>query len=255
MTACPDKMLLLHGFVDGELDAANSLAIEAHLRGCAGCSEELERIDAVRARIAASDLAYRAPDALRARIEAALDAEMAPMPTAANDTAAPGRFRFAAGALTGLAAGVALMLAIPMVTQPSVQDQLVASHVRSLLAGHLTDVPTSDRHTVKPWFNGKIDYAPPVPELSEEGFPLAGGRLDYVDGRVVAAIVYHRRLHSINLFVRPAGRLSPPAAVTTHTEGYNLVHWSAGGLDFWAVSDLNTKELQQFQQLYAQKAA
>jgi anti-sigma factor RsiW len=148
--------------------------------------------------------------------------------------------------LTGIAASLALVLAMPQLTTTSMQDQLVASHVRSLLANHLVDVQTSDRHVVKPWFNGKIDFAPPVVDLADRGFPLVGGRLDYIDGKTVAAIVYRRRLHSVNLFIRPAQGLLPAVGFTSRHDGYSLVRWTQGGLEFWAVSDIEPEELNQF---------
>jgi anti-sigma factor RsiW len=145
---------------------------------------------------------------------------------------------------------MALVFAMPQLTTTGMQDQLVASHVRSLLAHHLVDVETSNRHVVKPWFNGKIDFAPPVIDLVDRGYPLAGGRLDYIDGRVVAAIVYHRRLHSINLFVRPAGGLASPVGFTSRHDGYSIVRWTRGGLEFWAVSDIEPNELDQFRDIF-----
>ena len=153
-----------------------------------------------------------------------------------------------------MAASLALLLALPQLTTVPMQDQLVASHVRSLLASHLTDVQTSDRHVVKPWFNGRIDFAPPVVELAPQGFPLVGGRLDYIGGRVVPAIVYRRRLHTINLFVMPAGTLSSPAPISTRRDGYSLVRWTRGGLQYWAVSDVEPGELELFRQAF-EKAA
>jgi anti-sigma factor RsiW len=121
-----------------------------------------------------------------------------------------------------------------------------AGHLRALAAPQPFDVASSDRHVVKPWFNGRIDFAPPVVELAPQGFPLVGGRLDYLDGRPVAALVYRRRLHSINLFVRPAPALASPVAATTRRDGYSLVRWVAGGLEYWAVSDVDTGDLQAF---------
>jgi anti-sigma factor RsiW len=155
-----------------------------------------------------------------------------------------------AAVATGIAAAVALFLALPQVLYHGTQDELVASHVRSLLASHLTDVQNSDQHVVKPWFNGKIDFVPPVPELKADGFPLAGGRLDYVDNKVIAAIVYHRRLHPINLFVRPVAATTLPFAYADQQDGYNILRWRKNGLEFWAVSDLNPKELKQFRDCY-----
>ena len=129
------------------------------------------------------------------------------------------------------------------------ESQLVDAQVRSLEVQHLVDVPTSDRHVVKPWFNGKIDFAPPVVDLIAQGFPLAGGRLDHLAGRDVAAIVYRRRAHVINLFVwNGAG---PAAPTLSRREGYSLVHWGANGLTFWAVSDVDSADLLTFQKEYA----
>jgi anti-sigma factor (TIGR02949 family) len=259
MTGCADKLLLLQGLVDGELDAANSLAIEAHVKSCPDCAEELARIGAVRELLAAGGVRHQAPEGLRDRIEDMLAAETDGVrPVARVPSVAPSRFnaRWASGgALAGIAASLALMLAMPQITTASTQDQLVASHVRSLLANHVTDIATSNRHVVKPWFNGKIDFAPPVVELADEGFPLVGGRLDYIDDHVVAAIVYHRQLHTINLFVRPAGTLALPIGITTHREGYNLIRWTRGGLEFWAVSDVETKELELFREMFVRRTS
>jgi anti-sigma factor RsiW len=268
MSACPDKLLLIHGLADGELDAANALAIEAHLKTCADCRSELTQIEAMRELLRDDALSHRAPQALRNRIDAALAAAA---PSTPRRTAAPPRApyalagggalaahvwngRWASGAMVGIAASLALMIAMPQLTHTSTEDQLVQSHIRSLMVGHLTDIPTSNRHVVKPWFNGKIDFAPPVPELADEGFPLVGGRLDYIDDHAVAAIVYRRRLHTINLFVRPAGTLSLPFGETRRLDGYSLVRWTRGGLEYWAVSDLDPGELQLFRTTFVARA-
>lgn len=259
MTLHPDNLPLLHALADNELDAANAVAIEAHLRSCGDCRAELERIRAVRGILAAPALRDRAPEGLRARINAMLDAEggaPAPRrPASAGFAAHVLNARWASGALAGaLAASLALVVAVPQLAHTDIEDQLVQSHVRSLLVDHVVDVQTSDRHVVKPWFNGKIDFAPPVPELAGNGFPLVGGRLDYIDDRAVAVIVYRRRLHTINLFVRPAPTLSLPLGVAMRREGYSLLRWTAGGLEYWAVSDLDPKELTLFRQNYAAQA-
>jgi len=272
MSLHPDKIPLLHGLADGELDAANTVAIEAHLKGCGDCRAELARIEALRDALSSPSLRSPAPDSLRARIETMIDGES----DTGRDSArpAPQRLipvrprhfgggvaahvlnrRWGSGALTGaIAASLLIALAVPQLTQAGLEDQLVQSHVRSLLVGHVVDVATSNRHLVKPWFNGKVDFAPPVPELADEGFPLAGGRLDYLDDHEVAAIVYRRRLHTINLFVRPARTLSLAGAVSMRRDGYNLIRWTAGGLEYWAVSDLDARELELFRQLYAARA-
>jgi len=269
MSLHPDKLPLLHGLVDGELDAANTVAIEAHLKTCGECRAEVARIEALHDVLASSALRTSAPDRLRTAVEAMIEADAAAPRPARSRGAGPLwprlRHRIAAhvlsarwgsGVLTGaIAASLMIALALPQLTQTGVQDQLVQSHVRSLLADHIVDVATSDRHLVKPWFNGKIDFAPPVPDLADEGFPLVGGRLDYLDDHEVAAIVYRRRLHTINVFVRPTRTASLPGAMAARREGYNLIRWTAGGLEYWAVSDLDAKELQLFQQLYMARAS
>ncbi len=244
MSACPDKEMLLHGLLDGELDAANAQAAEAHLKTCPACAEAFSALQALRTRVAAPEIAYRAPDALRARLEA----------MAAPEPVRPRRVRAAApwalsGGFAALAATFAVMLVQP--TTLALQDELVASHVRSTLALHLVDVETSDRHTVKPWFNGKIDFAPPVVDLAQEGFPLVGGRLDYLDHRTVAALVYRRNKHVVNLFIWPAKAGLLPARSVAPPAGYNIVHWTEGALQFWAVSDTEARDLEAFHQEFA----
>lgn len=269
MSLHPDKIPLLHGLVDGELDAANTIAIEAHLKACPDCRAELGQIQEVRELIAAAPLREQAPDSLHKRIDLMIDAEAGAAPraqAASRPLPTPPRRlvwvgsgaaahvlsgRWLSGAATGLiAASLALAVVMPQLTHTDMEEQLVQSHVRSLLVGHLVDIPTSNRHVVKPWFNGKVDFAPPVPDLADQGFPLVGGRLDYIDDHEVAAIVYRRHLHVINLFVRPAHTLSLPGAVVTHREGYGLVRWTAGGLEYWAVSDVETGDLNLFRQIY-----
>ncbi|WP_372781049.1 anti-sigma factor [Phenylobacterium sp.] len=244
MTACPDKEALLHGLLDGELDAANAQAFEAHLKTCQGCAQALGELQALSGRLSAPGVGYRAPAALRQRIEAMSEAPAAPRR----------RLRQAAPwALTGTFAAIAASLAIVSLqpTGLALEDQLVSSHVRSTLALHLVDVETSDRHVVKPWFNGKIDFAPPVVELADSGYPLVGGRLDYVGNRVVAALVYRRNRHVINLFIWPSKPgLSLPPVPATHS-GYSVEHWRSGGLEFWAVSDIEARDLQSFHQAFA----
>jgi len=248
MTDCPDP-LLLHGLVDGELDAANAVALEAHLRTCTGCAEELGRIEALRARLAGPALRHRPPPGLAGRIERAL-ADVGGRPV--RRAAPPRAPWFAGGALGAVAAALALLVAAPQLTSTGLEDELVADHVRSLLAAHVVDVATSDRHVVKPWFNGRIDFAPPVPELAAQGFPLVGGRLDYLDGKVVAAIVYKRRLHTLNLFVRPAPALASPVAFTARRQGYSLARWTGAGLEYWAVSDVASEDLAAFRKAFTE---
>ena len=151
-----------------------------------------------------------------------------------------------------LAASLAMLLLVQPSQQAGLEQQLISSHVRSLQPGHLTDVETTNQHIVKPWFNGKIDFAPPVPELADQGFPLAGGRLDSIDGKTVAAIVYHRRLHTVNLFVWPGASGHDR---TSTEEGFAVTEWGDNGLRFAAVSDIAPDELAQFERTFRARAA
>jgi anti-sigma factor RsiW len=249
---CAECEILLHALVDGELDAGHTRDVETHLATCAGCTERLKALRAMRQSMAVASLKEKAPAHLRSRIEAAL-----PQPTARviapRQFFQPSRRSFFGGFAVGtaLSAAVAASLVLTVFRsdqEASVADEVVSAHIRSLQAGHLMDVETSDQHTVKPWFNGKLDVAPPVIDLTSEGFTLIGGRLDYIDGEPVASVVYQRRKHIINLFV--AQRLGAAhAAVSDRTiQGYNVRHWSEQGLDFWAVSDLAGDELDEFVQ-------
>jgi anti-sigma factor RsiW len=262
MTACPDKLLLLQAHADGELDAANAIALEAHIRGCSACAEEMARIEALGAMLGKADLAYQAPADLRLRLEALL-APAEAQAARARTAPAPQRRRggwpaalrlgssWGTGLVTGLALSAALVFALPQITRPHIEDELIANHIRSLsLGSHLTDIATSDRHVVKPWFNGKVDFAPHVPELAAQGFPLVGGRLDVLGGHEVAAIVYKRRLHTINLFVRPAPAWALPAGTVARQGGYSLLRWTDGGLEYWAISDIDIAELKLFHQSF-----
>jgi len=252
MTACPDRAMLLQGLLDGELDAANAIECEAHLKTCAACQEAYLRLQAVHEAVAAPGVAYAAPASLRGRIEAALEAEAEPARPAPRRAIVPAWLTY--GTLGALAAGLAGVMILPSLNEAQIEHQVVAGHVRSLLANHLTDIATSNQHVVKPWFNGRVDFAPPVPELADEGFPLVGGRLDYIGGRIAPAIVYRRRLHTVNLFVWPAEGGAVPADHTARLDGYSLVEWTQGGLRFWAVSDIDLVELKQFRQLFSDRS-
>lgn len=250
MTACPDKGHLLHAFHDGELDAANSEAFEAHLKTCAGCAAELGALQALRGRLASPDIAWATPEHLHRRVEDLLDAEASPGPRRRLAAAAPWGL---AGAFGAVAASLALMMALP--AAGGLEAQLVDDHVRSTLALHLVDVATSDRHTVKPWFAGKLDFAPPVADLAAQGFPLVGGRLDYLDGRVVAAMVYRRDKHLINVFVRPAPKGLRWPVTATSRDGYALRRWTESGLEFWAVTDAEPASLAALQSAFVAATA
>jgi len=146
----------------------------------------------------------------------------------------------------GAALAASLVLAVRPANDGGVVAALVDDHVRSLQPGHLTDVISTDRHTVKPWFDGKLDFAPPVKDLAAQGYPLVGGRLDYLGGRPVAALAYQHGKHPINLFIWPE-RAGAEAPVDTARNGYNVLHWSADGMSLWAVSDLEQDELAEFE--------
>ena len=247
MPACADRELLLGGLLDNELDAANVAMVEAHIARCEGCREELERMQALRGLLRSDGLRHRAPESLSRRI-AALP-ELAE-PKAANDNRV---FRWLGpGAVGALAASLAMVTMLPPAAESVVDQEIVSSHVRSLQPGHLTDVQTTNQHIVKPWFNGKIDFSPPVPELADAGFPLAGGRLDSINGKTVAAIVYHRRLHTVNLYVWPAKDASERSFVK---DGFAVKEWSRNGLRFAAISDIPPAEVQQFHKLFEQRSA
>jgi anti-sigma factor RsiW len=164
-----------------------------------------------------------------------------------------GWWKFLKPALPALGVALLALLLIPTLGGPSSRDRLaqevISCHVRSLMVGHRTDVASSDQHTVKPWFQGKLDFTPPVSDFAEQGFPLVGGRLDYLQGRPAAALVYQHREHIINLFVWPSENGSEAAPRTSVRQGFNLVHWTDHGMNFWAVSDLNRGDLGKFCQL------
>jgi anti-sigma factor RsiW len=239
MSACPDKELLLHALADGELDAGNVLAIEAHLASCPACAAELEAIREVKVRLTAAPLAYKAPAGLLERLEAAIDDAERPPPRRRIGVES----WVLGGGMGAIAASLALLAFLP--SGAGLQSELIDAQARSLEAQHLVDVQTSDRHTVKPWFNGKVDFAPPVVDLAPQGYPLVGGRLDRVDGKRVAALVFRRRAHVINLFIWPGD--APAAPSLDHKQGYSLVRWGRGGLVFWAVSDIDSADLRGFQ--------
>jgi anti-sigma factor RsiW len=281
MSACADKQLLLHGLLDAELDAANTLSCEAHLAECPGCAKEFARLQALRDRLRTPGVAFQAPLALRQRLEAALSASRLPGGSPAHISAGGERSRIPAqrpstprdpqysgtvGHPTGtrwhrfaiwtggsLAAACLAFVLLVQLPQSAVTDELVASHVRSLLASHLVDVETSDRHVVKPWFAGKVNFSPVVLELADRGFPLVGGRLDYIHGRVVAALVYRRRQHIINVFVWPATGAAP-APASSRRDGYNVTAWRQGGLEFRAVSDVDGADLRLLRDAFEEQA-
>jgi anti-sigma factor RsiW len=259
---CPERELLLHGLADGELDAANALTMEEHLRSCSGCAATYGEIIRQKQLLKSGGLRLDASLALQARIRAAIAAEggseavqMLPLESVHNQRTLQRSSWFpqAVVAFSAMALAASLLLFVSSQNRaPSLDEELVAGHVRSLLASHLTDVASSDQHTVKPWFLGKLDFAPPVVDLAKKDFPLIGGRLDYIGGQVVAAIVYKRHGHVINLFIWPTGKLQ---AAPETVEGYHLLSWTRGGFSYAAVSDLNPEGLRDFKRAFEESLA
>ena len=239
---CAEAEILLHALLDGELDAGHAREVEAHLEICPRCAAQLRAYRELQQAIPTAQLRFTAPTSLRHRIERALPS--APQRASSRRSVLKG---FAMGSALSAAVAASLVIAIVRTDQDQrVLGDVLSAHLRSLQGDHLTDVQTSDQHTVKPWFNGKVDVAPPVVDLTAQGFRLIGGRLDYVDGRAVASIVYRRRTHVINLFIAQGATSERHGAKLEKVQGFNIRRWSGQGLDFWAVSDIDADELQEF---------
>jgi anti-sigma factor RsiW len=249
---CQELRHLLHGYVDGELDLVRSLEIERHLGECPACARLHQSMLALRTALQSSALSFRAPPGMRQRVRAALRRQgKARRPR-----------RLVAWPWLAVAAAAALLVALTwsaarLVSIPSADDliarEVVSGHVRSLMARGPTDVASSNRHTVKPWFNGKVPFSPPVFDLADRGFPLVGGRLDYLDERRVAALVYRRRAHVINLFIWPSSTDSTEGTTELTRQGFHLFHWTRAGMTYWAISDLAPAELAKFVRLVQQR--
>ena len=233
---------LLHAYADGELDLIDAREIEQHLLSCDDCRGLEQQIRVLRKALMSDAPAYRTPAQLRRKIRAALRREAKVI----EKNFSPWLV-FAAGAATAMVIlGLVLFQTTRAPRGNSIVDEIVANHVRSLLATHLVDVASSDQHTVKPWFDGKIDFAPDVHDFSMNGFPLVGGRLDYLGGRTVVALVYQRNKHPINVFIMPSTRSTDSSPVLSTRRGYNIFHWARHGMEYWAISDLNETDLRKF---------
>lgn len=250
--ACENKSLL-HAYLDGELDLVRNMEFEKHLQTCQACAGELHEHQSLRQSLRAANLYEPASASLRNRVRAALPAEIPLKPALIRRPTPVEWLAIAAAIIIAIFFGAKV---VPNFDGQKHSDQLaqeiVSSHIRSLQPGHLYDVQSTDQHTVKPWFDGKLDFAPPVVNLADQGFPLVGGRLDYLNNRNVAALVYQRQKHLINVFVWPGDSKSAKLPETQTIQGYNMVFWWHAGMYFCAASDLNLAELHQFANLLQQ---
>jgi anti-sigma factor RsiW len=254
---CEDARPLVNAYVDRELDVVKSLEIEAHLNGCAACAREEASLRALHSMFgnSYSSLYHEAPARLERQVRVAL--------REARRTESRRGFALRRYSWVGAAAAAVLFLAIIVkdVLPPgssageATAREVVNEHLRSLTGNHLTDVLSSNQHTVKPWFDGRLNFTPPVKDLGPEGFPLVGGRLDYLDNRPVAALVYRRRQHIINLFIAPAEHAGDARPTGQVRAGYNIVHWTKSGMTYWAVSSLSAAELAKFAQLVSEESS
>ena len=239
---CDACLRWIHAYLDNELDAVNAARVQAHLEHCASCRAEYATMEALRESVRRHVPYHAAPVALRTRVIS----QSRPRMAASIFPTASGWLAWLAPAFSTVALVIAttLYLAAPS-AQDRLADDLISGHVRSLLEQHLTDVASSDRHTVKPWFTGKLDFSPPVYDFAQEGYPLLGGRLDYIGHRTVPALVYRHGRHIINLFIMPTAEADSDPHISSR-RGFNLVSWRRDHLAFEAISDLNPEELEGF---------
>jgi anti-sigma factor RsiW len=250
---CQEAQELLHAYVDDELDLVTSLEVERHLQECPACTAAQARLQSVRAALRGGALVFTPPPDLESRIRRTVLKSTPPAPLPRRF---PWRWLAAAAAMVlAVAAGGTLVhFTSRRSAEAVVARELVEGHVRSkMVAGHLVDVESSDQHTVKPWFDGKLDFAPSVPDLAEQGFVLVGGRLDYLEDRPAAALVYRRHKHVINLFIWRSNNGAESSTRAADRQGYHLLGWTHAGLTYWAVSDLNERELREFARLIQDK--
>ena len=240
--ACDDAARLLALRQDGELDPFESLRVERHLAGCEACRNRARALATLGSAMRDASLTFAPPAGFSPRMPRPAGSRLrAFLPLAAS---------LVAGSLLTLGA---LKVRTGGGNEDAAARDVLAAQIRASLPGHMTDVVSSDRHTVKPWFSGKLDYSPPVVDLADAGFPLEGGRLDYAGGRTVSALVYRRRRHAINVFVWPAEGRSGEASSSEN--GFHFLHWTRGGMTFWAVSDVDPADLRQFALLLRERLA
>lgn len=252
---CHEVRNLIDGYIDDELDLVSNLDIEQHVQSCPQCGRLYRNRQALQALVHTSALSHKAPAHLHKRIRASLhQPERRAFPWRKTS------FALMATAAVLLIALVTTWIILKNVAAPAVDESVAQavldSHIRSLMVNHLVDVRSTDQHTVKPWFDGKLDFSPVVIDLAPQGYPLIGGRLDYLDNRPVAALVYQHETHVINLFTWPAASATADSPVTTVTrQGYHMMTWTQAGMVYWAVSDIEESKLQTFVQLLRQQIA
>lgn len=248
---CEESRPLLDGYSDGELDLAKHVQVETHIDDCSACRDIYQKNNSIKRALSHESFYYRAPAHLREHVLASLELSENDVVEKRRWWQSRPRLAWEWAAAVSLLVIVAALVVWPIRSpDDALANELVASHVRSLMADHITDVASTDQHTVKPWFDGRLDFAPTVIDLAPQGFVLVGGRLDYASNRSVAALVYKRRQHVINLFVFPAQSRAPASEGSTLKQGYNLIHWDRSGMTYWAISDLNLEELRQFAHLF-----
>ncbi len=249
---CAEMRLKLQADLDGELNAGEAAAVAAHALTCPDCAAVRSKLGGLSARLRTELPYHAAPDRLRRAIAARI---AQPEVAGPADPVRPPRFRvrlgfgLSFGAGFALAACLALTVVLPR-EGDGLADSIIASHIRALQPGHLMDVTSTDQHTVKPWFDGRLDFAPPVRDFAAQGFPLIGGRLDYLNGRTVAALAYRRDKHIIDVYVWPGSDTADAAFATGAHDGYNVAHWTQDGMQFWAVSDVEAAQLADFERLW-----
>jgi anti-sigma factor RsiW len=249
---CNESQSLMTAYIDGELDSPHAVLCGAHIENCAVCREAYDQMREVHAAVKQHAAYHPAPEHLRQRILASLPQPatqaVAPKKAASKWSWSWMNFGFAGTAAMACAFMLSVYLQAPSL-QDRVEDEVVASHARSLMADHLSDVISTDQHTVKPWFAGKLDFSPTVIDFASQGYALIGGRLDYVDKRPVAAMGYRHRLHVINLFVWPQTANNTTPDIATAKQGFNMLHWTNAGMCYWLISDMNAQDLTEFKQL------
>ena len=245
---CQEESSLI-AYLDGELDPLRARDVEAHLKDCPECSDSYTRYQKLRGALHQNGVYFKAPESLEDAIHRRIHGNETVKPVAQRRP--PPQWLWIAAAACLIAVAAVSLSLIRFALRPSptqlLAQQVVSSHIRSLMVSHLTDVTSTDQHTVKPWFSGKLDFAPAVKDFAADGFPLVGGRLDYIDNRPVAALLYKHRQHVINLFMWPADKAKRDPQ-TSLVKGYNVVFWIQADMNYWAVSDLNLTELKQFVQ-------